>query len=156
MSEPIGKNTARGKDLTERADVIAGKEKIHAQYKAQAKAIKNEITDHYKSAQNAGYAVRTLKKAVKEVLLTEEEREDLYKGEQAAQLELDLYRHALGLLDGDDADEGEPETLNDEIYEEVFGENDTVQFGNGPQIPARDFAKAAKRVGRGVRKEIRQ
>lgn len=109
MSEQIGKGTARGKDLVERAEAIKGKESILAMQKAQAKVTKDDLTALYKSAANAGYSIKTLRKAVKELMLDDEERADLYAGEQETQMELDLYRHALG-LDGeaDDGDEATP------------------------------------------------
>lgn len=131
MSEVIGKGTARGKDLVERAEAIKGKENILAMQKAQAKVTKDDLTALYKSAANAGYSIKTLRKAVKELMLDDEERADLYAGEQETQMELDLYRHALGLDGEADDDVAEADQKLRDLVTSPKLDNTSVSFDGG-------------------------
>lgn len=77
---------------------------------------------------------------------------------QADQLQLELvldtYRRAVDLPTDLEVAQtrarAAAETLPDDDVG-AFAEGDTVQFGDGPEIPARDFARHAKRAGKRAR-----
>lgn len=97
----IGKNTPAGKDLLERAEKIIGLEREAKGLQAQAKEIKEQISDAYGEAASEGYSKPVLRQVIKEMMMEPDKRQLVFEFES----EVDVYRHALGLID-DEA--GEP------------------------------------------------
>jgi uncharacterized protein (UPF0335 family) len=99
----IGHNTAQSKDLKDRAVEIAGKLKVLAAMKRQAKNVQDEITDLFKMASSAGYDKAEFKDRIGELMMDEEQLELHFDQEKTAEQVKEMYRHALGLLgDGHD------------------------------------------------------
>lgn len=101
-----------------------------------------ELKDLKARAKEEGWNLKCIAQAVKERRKGAE-----YQAEQLSlELELDTYRKGVGLptdlADAQERARREAQSLEGEA--EVFGEGDTVRFGDGPEIPARDFAKAAR------------
>lgn len=94
-----------------------------------------------------GYNLKAVNQVVKELRKGAQFQAD----QLMLELELDTYRKSVGLpVTVEDAQERarrEAATMGDDEAG-VFGENDTVRFGDGPEIPAREFARAAKGKGR--------
>jgi len=131
-------------DLANRAKRLVQLGEDIDKLKAEEKLVKE-------AAKNDGYDTKALAKIVKE----------LRKGPkyQAAQLELemvlDTYRTNAGLpTDLEDAQQRAREAAEsmpeDDSEGSSFAEGSTVRFGDGPEIPARDFERAAKRAKRGT------
>lgn len=109
---------------------------------AELKDLKQEVKDE-------GYNVKVLAQIVKEQRKGAKHQE----AQLTLELELTTYREAVGLPTTlEDAQQRVREearrTHADDGEADAFGEDDTVQFGDGPEIPARDFARAAKRKSR--------
>lgn len=112
---------------------------VIAREQNELKALKAEIKEE-------GYNLKCLAQIVREA-----RKGAKYQAEQLTlELELDTYRKSVGLpVTVEDAQERarrEASSMDDDAS--VFGEHDTVQFGDGPEIPPRDFERAAKGKGR--------
>lgn len=116
----------------------AGHLDVIAKEQDQLKLLKAEIKAE-------GYNLKCLAQAVRE-----KRKGAKYQCDQLTlELELGTYRQAVGLpVTLDDAQERVRREIRDggggDDAASVFGERDTVQFGDGPEIPARDFERAAK------------
>lgn len=104
---------------------------------------KTELKDLKARAKSDGFNLVTLRQIVKET-----RRGAKYQAEQLTlELELGTYRKAYGLpTELQDAQERARREAEGEGRgeESAFGERDTVQFGDGPEVPAREFERAAK------------
>jgi len=125
-------------------DKWSGHLDVIAKAQGELKQLKAEAKDE-------GYNLKCLAQAVKE-----KRKGAKYQAEQLTlELELQSYRKSVGLpTDVADAQErarreAEQGPAGDDEAS-VFGENDTVQFGDGPEIPARDFERAARKMKRGL------
>lgn len=131
----------------EALDLIAEQQDIIKAYKAEDKS--------------DGFDEKALAVAIKGL----RKGPDAHADQLAFELVVKTYREAVGLpTDAAAAQKAALDAIGDELRgedrygsdderggPEVFGENDTVHFGDGEPIPARDFARAAKAVGRGKR-----
>lgn len=95
----IGHNTEASRDLKDRAAAIAGKMRLQAQAKRQAKALGDEIKELYKDAAGAGYDKEILKGRIAELMMDSDQLELHFEAEESAASLIESYRHALGLLD---------------------------------------------------------
>jgi len=127
--DAIGKNTARGCDLRQRAELIAGKERSLDEMSGQVKELKAEIKDLYKDAASNGYSLKVLRGVMKEFHMPEGEREAHYQIEMEFAEEVDIYRHALGLVK-----DGSAET--------------TISINGGPAAPISVVRAAVDEVKR--------
>lgn len=132
----IGKNTERGKDLKRRAQEIFDKERAQKAAKQTAKELGEDIKVLYRSAASHGYNADALHDVLQEMHMEPEAREEHYQLQLLFNDERDIYRHALGLVDGEDGpDEEEP----------------TISLNGGPAHPmsvvreAVDIVKARNR-----------
>ncbi len=121
-------------------------EKMTALLDEQAKTA-GALKDLRAEIKAEGYNLKAVNQVVKELRKGAQFQAD----QLMLELELDTYRKSVGLpVTVEDAQERarrEAATMGDDEAS-VFGENDTVRFGDGPEIPAREFARAAKGKGR--------
>lgn len=107
-----------------------------------------ELKDLKANAKEEGFNLKCLAQVVKE-----RRKGAKYQAEQLTlELELNTYRSATGLPttveDAQERARREAASLGSDDAS-VFGEGDTVQFGDGPELAARDFERVVK--GRGKR-----
>lgn len=112
-----------------------------------------ETLKNYKSEDKSdGYNEKALGAVIKGLLKGPEAHAD----QLAFELEVNTYRQAVGLTTDPaeaqrlalDAKGGLPDAGGEAAADGVFGEADTVQFGDDPPIPAREFARAARKLSR--------
>lgn len=107
-----------------------------------------ELKDLKQQAKDDGFNLKCLAQVVKE-----RRKGAQYQADQLMlELEVDTYRQNAGLpVTVEDAQErARKEAAGGGGGGSVFGENDTVQFGDGPEVPAREFERAAKKGRKGL------
>ena len=148
----IGHNTEASRDLKDRAAAIAGKLRLQAQAKRQAKLLGDEITALYKLAQSSGYDRAILKGRIAELMMDGDQLQLHFDDERETAGVIESYRHALGLL----AEDGETVGETDRFMAEVdrrLADAGYVQDDNGVwmQKPARGVSATVADINEGRR-----
>ncbi len=100
-----------------------------------------ELKDLKARAKDEGFNLKCLAQAVKE----RRKGAEYQCAQLTLELEMQTYRGNVGLpTTVEEAQKRVRDEIRDGGAASVFGENDTVQFGDGPEIPAREFERAAR------------
>ena len=122
----IARGSASGKELERRAGVINGLEDQVADMKGQLKELQQQIKDELANAKSEGFNPRAVKQVCKELRMDPEDRDAV----QQYEMELDTYRHAVGLLDGTERGEDIERKLEQKTFREAVAAVDELTGGD--------------------------
>jgi uncharacterized protein (UPF0335 family) len=152
MTDPNGPITgAKKSDLKQRAEHIAGLQRLLDQHKATAKGVAERIKEAFEAAANEGYNAKALKPVIAEFMMDEGGRGAYYQTTMAFEDEKDILRHALGLAPDDDVDDATArklaagQRLAEMAREDGQHHETTISLNGGPEVPL-SVAMAAMKV----------